>query len=71
MKAQFDDYKGTVPILLLALILVYMIYINATKYKGVFPRQQNGKGYLHSEDSVYQISFTIDTVFANEYEPED
>jgi hypothetical protein len=71
MKTQFDSYKGIGLVLVIIILIIYLIYENATKYKAIEPRKQNGKGYMYSQDSVYKISFTIDTVFAKEYEPED
>lgn len=35
------------------------------------PREMNGKTYLYTADSVYFITFKIDSVEAREYEHQD
>ena len=50
-------------------ILFLLIYSCRNNEKS--PREMNGKTILRTADSVYFVSFKIDSVIAMEYEPED
>jgi hypothetical protein len=67
---KIDNYKGVAPVLIIIALVLYIIYNQAAKTKYLNPRQENGKRYLYSEDSVYLISYKIDTVFSKENESE-
>lgn len=50
---------------------VFILLLVACNNKEKSPREMNGKTYLRTADSVYFISFTIDSVIKMEYEPEE
>ncbi len=50
--------------------LIACLFISCNNSE-VSPRDMNGKTVLRTPDSVYYITFKIDSVFEMEYEPED
>lgn len=62
-------YKLIMLKFVLLLLILPLVFSCSNKKKN--PREMNGKTYLHTADSVYFISFTIDSVIPMEHEPED
>lgn len=50
-------------------LIVYIIIDWIRDSRPTNPRDMNGKTVLRSRDSVYFISFTIDSVQAKKYDP--
>lgn len=52
-------------------IAIIALLLFSSSNEGESPRDMNGKTELRTGDSVYYITFKIDSVIEREYEPED
>jgi hypothetical protein len=55
---------------ILLAVLVTISFVSCS-HEPKNPRTMNGKTYLRTKDSVYFITFQIDSVISMEYEPQD
>lgn len=53
------------------LLILFIIGTIACSHEPKNPRTMNGKTYLRTKDSVYFITFKIDSVIEMEYEPQE
>ncbi len=65
--------KRWLPYIPLVIIIGYVgyIFIKDARKEPISPRDMKGATILETIDSVYYITFKIDTVIQKEYEPED
>ncbi len=51
------------------IVYILLLFLLSCNEKKLNPREMNGKTFLVSEDSVYFITFKIDSVIEREYDP--